>query len=270
MEVFAFGPFQDEPLRLGPKIDFWPVRTDAIEQLLQGMQPLERDTLGAPQRGLPAIEYILFRPDAATILSDGSRACEYLEFLADDLLHHAEDMRTAWDPTGQNFLGELISPTGASFSDRHAALSEVANRMAFTIEDIRADKLGAPLGETTGGSPLPDNVESRFSARSIGDIRDNLLGIEWLYFGTGVDGSVGLSFYSKERGQDFDAAFAAHLRDARVALDAIPEPLTEAVSTSPAKVAAAIETLAAFQRLLQVDIIGALALTPRFNDNDGD
>lgn len=33
-EVFAFGPYKNEPLRLGPKIDSWPARPESIEEFI--------------------------------------------------------------------------------------------------------------------------------------------------------------------------------------------------------------------------------------------
>jgi predicted lipoprotein len=54
------------------------------------------------------------------------------------------------------------------------------------------------------------------------------------------------------------------------ALDAVPEPLTEAIATSRAAVQAAIDQLGVLQRAIQVDVINALSLSVGFNDNDGD
>jgi predicted lipoprotein len=54
------------------------------------------------------------------------------------------------------------------------------------------------------------------------------------------------------------------------AIDAIGAPLGRAVVSEPESVEAAIDSLGALQRLLQVDIANALSLTVGFNDNDGD
>jgi hypothetical protein len=54
------------------------------------------------------------------------------------------------------------------------------------------------------------------------------------------------------------------------ALDAIPEPLTEAIVSSRPAVQKAIDQLGALQRAVQVDVINALSLSVGFNDNDGD
>ena len=256
MEVFAFGPYDDAPLRLGPKIDFWPARENSIESILGDSSPIDPEALGAPTKGLPAIEYLLFRENALASLSESPRACEYLTLLSTDLQENANAIRSAWEPAEGNYLAELVEASGGVFDDTHAALSEVVNRMAFTVENIRSDKLGVS----------PDKIESRFSDRSIEDIRDNLTGLENLYFNDGVT----LSSYAKDRGHDFDDLMRESVATVRLALDRIPEPLSTAIVDNPESIESALVALTSLQRLIQVDIIGALALAPAFNDNDGD
>jgi len=59
-EVFAFGPFSEEPLRLGPKIDFWPARPENADEVLAGSDPITAETFGAASKGLPIVEYLLY------------------------------------------------------------------------------------------------------------------------------------------------------------------------------------------------------------------
>ena len=37
MEILKFGPYIEEPYRLGPKIDFWPVRPHTIDEMLNAV-----------------------------------------------------------------------------------------------------------------------------------------------------------------------------------------------------------------------------------------
>ena len=65
-EVFAFGPYREFPLRLGPQIDFWPARTEQVEELIAGDAELSAEalsSLGASARGMPVVEYLLYAPD---------------------------------------------------------------------------------------------------------------------------------------------------------------------------------------------------------------
>lgn len=274
-EVLAFGPFKEEPLRLGPKIDFWPVRADTVELLLGGTGTIDNTMLSASQKGFPVIEYLLFQPDIDLVasFSEDARRCEYLTAATEDLALRAQAMREAWDPEQGNFIAEMVEAGNNDdglFESVHLALSEIVNRMAFTVENIRRDKLSRPLGDLTGGSPQPDKAESYLSGRSIADIRDNLRGIELFYFGDGSAESIGLDTYARQRGHDFNQAMKDELAATRAALDAIPEPLTQAILDDPDSVSQTIDRLTDLQRLIQVDILNALALTPSFNDNDGD
>lgn len=269
-EVFKFGPVADEPLRYGPKIDFWPARPDTIEALLAETGTLDPDDLGAAAKGLPAVEYLLFGAGAREGFHESTRRYEYLVVLVDDLILQTQRLAEAWDPAGGDYQSELVEAGRGStmYDTLSMALSEVVNRMGFTIENIRADKLGA--GIAPDGTPQPDKLESLFSGRSIGDINDNLRGIEQLYFGDPKLGLLGLDDYLEHRGFHLGARMQSELANSRAALERIDLPFSVAIDSEQELVEDAIDRLELLQRLIQVDVIGALSLNVRFNDNDGD
>jgi predicted lipoprotein len=247
---------------------------DAIVEVLNGSDPIDGELLGAAQKGLPVVEYLLYERDidVAQAFADTPRRGTYLVALANDLALRATLMREAWDPAVGNYLGELTGAgeSSTTFGTVQIALSEIVNRMAFTAENIQAEKLGIPVGDAAGGNPQPESVESRFSGRAVQDIEDNLRGIELFYFGSGSPDSIGLDVYARERDPQFTDRMRTALDKARVDLDAIGMPLDEAVLAAPGLVHTAIASVGEIQRLIQVDIMGALGLTPSFNDNDGD
>jgi predicted lipoprotein len=279
-EVFAFGPYSRPEFRIGPRIDSWPARVDRIEEVIAGETPVTSEQiagLSVWQRGLPVVEYLLYAPNDGALESlPDARRCETLVAVGQDLANQAEAMRSAWDPNGGNFAAEL-SEAGrgtTAFRSLRDAFGQVVNRIGFTLENARSDKLGRPLGEAAG-EVQPDQSESRFSGRSIEDLNDALDGIEWLYFGgTSVrDGGAsfdGLSRYATERGQALDAPIRAALTQARDALSAVGAPVHIAVVDNPAAVTQVSTQFEQLQRLFQVDLIGALGLSLSFNDNDGD
>jgi predicted lipoprotein len=275
-EVYAFGPYSRPEFRIGPKIDSWPARNEDIEQLIAGDSPVDPSSvasLGVWHKGLPAIEYLLYpTTDAEPLALSEPRRCEYLSSLGAELVSRAREIHVAWSPEGADFAAQLSDAgrTSTAFRSLRDAFSEIVNRMGFTIQNIRRDKLGRPLGEASGGTPAPDSAESRFSGRSLADIQDNLDGIELLFYGDAGRNVPGLRQYLSERDRDFDDAMRSALDESRARLDAIGMPLTEAVQSSPDAVVQASEQLDELQSLIQVDIIGALGLTLNFNDNDGD
>lgn len=269
-EVFKFGPVADEPLRYGAEIDFWPARPDAVEAVLAETGAIVPDDLGAAAKGLPAVEYLLFGEGALEAFRESKRRYEYLQVLIDDLGLQTRRLAEAWDPEGGNYQSELVDAGrgSAMYDTLSMALSEIVNRMGFTIENIRADKLG--VGIAPDGTPQPDNLESLFSGRSIGDIDDNLRGIEQLYFGDPKLGLLGLDDYLQHRGFHLGERMRSELANSRAALERIDLPLSVAIDSEQDLVEDAIDRLELLQRLIQVDVIGALSLNVRFNDNDGD
>jgi predicted lipoprotein len=150
------------------------------------------------------------------------------------------------------------------------ALSELVNRMAFTVENIRGDKLGRPIGADGDGTPQAETMESLPSGRSITDIVDNLRGIELLYFGDEQAEILGLHAYLVHRGYQFATRMKSELQRSREALEAIDSPFSVAIVEDREDVELCIDVLGDLQRLIQVDLISALSLRVRFNDNDGD
>ncbi|HEY3500094.1 MAG TPA: imelysin family protein [Polyangiaceae bacterium] len=275
-EVFAFGPYSEEPQRIGPKIDFWPARPETIEGVLEDdfeLDPEAIEDLGAPAKGLPALEYLLYAPDADPVALFGDpRRGEYVRALAQDLVARAREIHDAWAPEHENFLNELVDAGRSStrFMNLNAALGEIVNRIGYTLENDRLEKLAPALGDTSDGTPQPDRLESTYSGRSLEDLRDNLAGIEHLYRGDAPSGLRGLDAYLRGRGKNLGRSFDELALACRNAFDALPGTLAEAVSAEPAAVREVMSRFAALQRFFQVDVLNALSLSLGFNDNDGD
>lgn len=277
MEVFAFGPHVAYPERFGPNIDFWPARETTIEETLLSEDDLDAASLGtsgASRRGLPVIEYLLWSAgdDTLAAFAENPRRCTYLVAASGDLANLARGFEDAWSREGGNFLDELVAPASVEdgmYMNTQEAMSEVVNRMGFTLENIRRDKLGRPLGDETGGEPQPHKVESYWSGHSIEDIEANLEMIELLFHGD--ESARGLASHPRLQGRpDLVAAFDGKLAAARDALDEIEAPLSKAVLEEPDRVRSAHEALGELQTLIQADVVGLLSLTPSFNDSDGD
>jgi len=281
-ETINFGPYMEQPWRLGPKIDSWPVREDTVEENLASVEPLTFDVvsrLGASSRGLATMEYLVFDPEGAGVVlekfeSDESRQrCNYTTALAEDLRVNADAMVRAWSPEGDDYLGDLLASgePGAPFMSIRDAANEIVNRMLFLTENVMREKLGRPLGLESGGEPRPELVESRYSENSIEDMLANLDGLESLYRGrfeshqgTGVQ--LWVRWYSPE----VDREMLRAITEARWAIEDLPPPLSRAVVNDPVLVQAAYDTIRELRNTIGVDVINALAGSVTFNDTDGD
>lgn len=273
-EVFAFGPYSEEPLRLGPKADFWPARPDAVREVLAGEGPIVPAALGAQQKGFAAIELLLWDPEVADLpraLATEPRRCLYLAALVPDLAARVRELAAVWSPSGGDFLGELTEAgeRDTMYESLHMAFGEVVNRVGYLVENVRNDKLARPAGLVSAGGVQPDKLESPFSGRALDDVRDNLDGVQRLLLGDGDD--LGLDGYLRGRGRFLRPLVADRLAAARAALDDLEAagPITMAIADTP-RVEALIARLGELQRAIQVDVLSALSLTVGFNDNDGD
>ncbi|MEM7437361.1 MAG: imelysin family protein [Myxococcota bacterium] len=281
-DVIAFGPYREQPWRLGPRIDFFPVREDTIAENLAVDEPftLERvSALGTASRGLATMEFLIFDTDGVDAAlsrlqgEDGAQACDYAVALAQDLSVNAEAMVTAWSEDGDNYLGSLLDSgePGTQFDSVRAVTNEIVNRMLFVADDIRVKKLGAPLGVETGGEPRPDEVESRYSDHSLADILANLDGLENLYQGE-FEGTSGISVreWVETRNRRVAGEVLDEIENTRSAVLAIPEPLRLSVETDPALVETAIDAAFELRNAIGIDMVNALGSTVNFNDTDGD
>lgn len=271
-EVIQFGPVIEYPDRLGPKLDDWPVNADAIEELVAGDDALDFDAMGTATRGSPVVEYLLWGQgdDTLDALSTDPRRCEVLAGACADLHANTSRLVEAWRT---DWLGPLSDPAGAGPASPYSTLQDVidewVNRMGFTVENVRATKLGKPLGDDAGGTPQPDTLESRHSGRSLADARDALAGVRDVWDGAGGGQHPGISRLAEPDPQlsaQLDELFEA----SALRLSEIPEPLEESVALSPGRVADAQEALRALQVAIQVDLAPGLGVTITFNDNDGD
>ena len=270
MEILKFGPYIEEPYRLGPKIDFWPVRPDTIDEVLAGDLDLTSETMrnyGTSSKGFPALEYLLYADHNV----EDPRYCQYIVALGGDLVYQSTSLRKAWDPSEGNYLSNLTEAgeDGKSFSSTEEALAEVVNRLGHTLANIRTDKLRKPLGLDVGEVQL-DKMESPYSHRSLRDILDNLEGIRKVYYGS--DDGVGLSDYLQERGLNLDADFQAYLDDCVSATEAMDQQgsLAEAFLIDSESVLYLADRLGGLQSYIQVELMSALSLWLTFNDSDGD
>ena len=273
-----FGPIVDEGY--ASAIDFWPARPSSIEGGLASgaSSQAELDALGVASKGMPAIEYLLWDPqlgDAAILelylAAEGPQRCAHVELLAADVALRLDELDAAWrDPGG---FAEQLEQAGSSeaFPTLALAIDELLNAMIAGLHELDDPKLGAPLGESVG-APQPDLVESRFSDRSLLDIRDGLDGFERAYFGSGEgsEDAPGLSLVVASESAAVDQRVRDALEAARAAVEAVPEPLRTAIVEAPEQVAAAREAVHQLRVVLTVEVASLLGVTVSLSDNDGD
>lgn len=278
-EMFEFGPV--DQLVAAPMIDNWPTNTVGIEEALDTTTPINSEyiaSLGSTRKGLPAVEYFLFdfsEGDQAILdkLQSHQNRLQYLTALTERLHTFAVEIHTAWDPSGGNYLDTFTNSTGKSAA---SSINILANNFLMLIEEVKNKKLGIPLGKSSMGTLLPENVEARFSGRSLVLIERNLDAIEDVFTGNGTKGDLeGYADYLNAlgvqyQGQPLSEAIIQQIAVAREKTEIINEPLKVAVEANTAQVD---EAYNAAQRLVvftKTDMMSNLGLLVTYTDNDGD
>lgn len=272
-EAYLIDPPFD-PGRLA-KIDTYPVDATRVEAVIAGGSAIDADLvegLGSTVKGFFAVEYLLFaEPDdpAAVVaaLADASTGEARRSYLAAAAAVLASDLSSAadqWDPAGRDLAGSLGR-------DENMSVERLANRLAVLTETIADRRLGGPLGKTSGGVPQPRSAQSERSGNTRQDILDALGGLRNVYFGRfGAERTAGLDELVSAASGELDDAYRAALSGAIEAVEAIPEPLTEAVESDRASVEAAYAASKALARRTATDLVSGLGTTLGFSPFDGD
>lgn len=296
-EAHAFGPVKD--LYSRSDIDWYPTEPDKIDALLSQETEISPDVLalqGAGARGFGAIEYLLFSalgsaPDDATSdeailaeLSSGepesARRCEYLLSAAMLLGDAARELNAAWraPSEGGTAFTDTFGKAGQEsdrYSSTQSAINDLVNALIFGLEDTADEKLGMPMGMSDGGNPHPELVQASLSGNALQDILNNLRGLEAVYRGAqdpsgSPEGESSLSGLVNSRKAAIDERILGELDTAIAAVEAIPQPLQQAVVTDAEKVQVAWDAIKVVQTSFTSDVAALLGVTLTFNDNDGD
>jgi len=246
-------------------------------------------------RGLPAIEYLLFVTDGAnrcpataTINTSGTwaalgdaevsrRRLIYAHSAAVLVAERARELRLAWDPAGENFLGTFSTAGAGStlFTSAQAALNGLSDALFYIYKDVTDLKIGIPAGiyVDCATDTCPDNVESPWSDTSLDWIRINLLAFRDVYLGAPPPREapgfgdplppVGAAGPDRRIREAIDVALAA--------VDPVEVPLETAVGSDAIDVAELHRATRALADLFRIEVITLLDLElPNRIEGDND
>lgn len=245
----------------------WPISAAEIEELIADSSvEIDYDRLarriGADQRGLGAVDYLLGPPGAAALddLAD-RRRCAYLAGVAEVAAAEAALLPADW---AADFEGG--GPYRAVFADPGGTgLDDVVNDAVFLLEAITDLELGIALGEM-GSEADPSRIAEGPAGLGAADLASRLEGLRAVLIGAGETPS-GLS---PLLGGELTGRLAAQLASAAAAVAAIESPLLEAVAASPQTVSAARAAIKDLQVTVATEVVSRLGVTIGFSDADGD
>lgn len=279
--MFQLGPIGDE--NRGLRIEFWPDANNnvprAVEQMLARDDVLTAETLARQSvaaQGLPALERLLFDPDADALaeFTSGDRAarrCTYARAITGNLLGIARAVEAGWTGDG-GYASQLASAGRGSdvFATREAAIDEVVNGLFTTLSAARDDRLAGPLGGDTAADAKPFRAESAPSGNSFANLAASLRGAEAIY-----DGGSGFGFDDYLRASSRDALasrITGEFTTLQERIAAMPAPLTDAVQDEALRprVVELLDHATVLSGLIETDVSAAMDVKIGFNGNDGD
>lgn len=282
-EVYAFGPA--EVLNLEASVSYVAdtmLVSDAADPTVT-INQLYVEARPASAKGLWALEFLLFGgapgTDAAvlarcTVGAGAAARRTYAAALATNLHAKASTVRDGWDAATYRQL--FVAADG---NDVTSSLSLLANALVQRIELIKNDRLGQPLGETTGGTPQPNAVEGYASGESTELLLCALDGLEAPLRGNragqspapGLDDLLDHLEGTPASGQAaLSQRILAQLATTRQHTQALGTSLDAALAQQPATVRTIYDDTKQLTVLLKVEMISRLGVLLTFNDNDGD
>lgn len=242
LNAVAVGPLVER--RSARRIDFMPTRPASIERAI-AQEQRDMALVGAPAKGLPALEWLLWKHRLAA----GSAACDYAARVAEDIADEASVL--AADFAARREWGDEAQA---------AAFGEVLNQFVAGLEALRWAQIGRPLKEGRGQFPRAASASSaaawtaRWQAlRTLAVFREDA-----------PDAPISMEAYLRGRGFN---ALADRLLGAvqRAGL-----ALQGASPSRPAALNTALRELAALKRRMEDEVAPALDVSIGFSDADGD
>lgn len=281
LSTIAIGPLlQHRSIR---SIDFTPTRPRLIRRALantpQNMDDME--LVGAPARGLPALEWLLWQqPEQTDSNNKISSVIGYSQLLSEDILLHAHQLtKTTQQMAAKPWEGE----------DAKAAFSELINQWLGAIERLRWSKLQKPLMQKTQGSTKAQYPREASQQSGASWLR------QWqaIYQMAGFDatpnatvpslndgkpsGLITLETYLRGLGDNPLAdKLTGQLQQCNTAMQALA-PLQPTLPSNPSPSPAATDAittatkqLESLQRLTEHQLATAMRVSIGFSDADGD
>lgn len=246
----------------------WPIAPEEIEELIADTS-IELDTdrlanrIGADQRGLGALEYILGDPSTdPAVLSDleDARRCQYITGLttviADEAALIPDDWTVSFDD-GPAYREVFSEPEGDG-------LDSIVNDSLFLLEAMADAELGRAVGAMDREADLDAIIEGP-AGLAKEDLAEHLAGLRAVMVGAGE--AAGLN---PLLGDDLTDRLTVAFDAADVAVEAIDAPLRSAAADTPESILTARDAIKALQVIIATEVVSRLGVTIGFSDADGD
>lgn len=249
----------------------WPTVASALEDFIANNEVTEQSVAGiSPQiKALAGIEYLLFKGDIATTnqeFIDSEKRRNFLKLSSSFMLTQANRLSDIWSADGENYTTTFINSEESGISN---SFNLLFNGLYNAVDTGKVTKIGKPGGLENSDVVIPDLVQAPYSNQSLSLLLKSIETVEAVFFS---DEFTNISDYifSITNTNDLNNDIQTAIDDVKVAINAIPVSLEEAVVTNPAEVETLHNKLANLNVLLAVDVRSILSIIITSTDNDGD
>ncbi len=268
-----FGPVMDR--RSVGLIDWSPVEPERIETLLAERPNLTENevsyTLSSSQRGMGAVEYLIFGDDAADALASAPARCGYVVTLGRVIERETAGILEEWTverEEGGAYSGFFTGRADSSLLTK-TAVAELVRTQVFLMRTIVDMRLASALGLREGGADL-SALPGGLGRNALADLRQQTLGLRDMYEGHASEGALGISDLARPISKDTDDRMRARFAAAVAAIDGVEGPLKAAIVERPEQTRAVYDRLSELQLTLETELVSHLSVAVGFSDTDGD
>ena len=270
---YEFGPAEQQMLR--SNLNIYPTSTDKIEGNIKAGAYDLNAAVNLSAKGFPALDYLLYdggTPEAvAAKFAASSTRGSYAMAVAVQMQKLTEAAYNGW--LGGGYTGTFQQATGTAVG---SSVANLVNQLNADIDMTKRYKVGIPGGRFTAGTPQPMQAESPYGNLSLELLKRNVQADKNLFLGqAGTTNSLGLDDYlthvkAQYNGKPLAGVIEQQFDAVLTAIDAVPGPLTQAVTSQPATVTKVYDEFQKLIVLTKTDMPSALGVSITYTDNDGD
>ena len=270
-----FGPVMDR--RSVGLIDWSLVEPERIESVLSERPDMSEDdvryTLASSQRGLGAVEYLVFGDNALERLSSDFNRCGYLVTLGRVIEDETVAVLEEWTvkrEDGEGGYSGYFTGRASSSLIKKTAVAELVRTQVFLVRTIVDMRLASALGLRESGQDL-SVIPGGLGHNSLTDLRNQVLGLRDMYEGHDSEDGLGISDIVRPQSESTDERMREHFDASMAAIDAMEVgSLVSAIMERPEQVRAVYDRLDELQVTLNTEVVSQLAVAVGFSDTDGD
>ena len=273
-EAFRFGPAMDR--RSLSLVDWWPIDPEKVRRILSEGNTVSpeqvRQFMSSTQRGLGAIEYLLFdgEGDTSAHLPPDPARCQYMKAVAAVIEEETSELLRAWEGTNneESYAG-FFSGTAMSSLLAAEAESNAVRSMVFLVRTIADMRLGPALG--IAQDVYPPAFPSGKADHSKEDLHNQLVSLANLYNGSeGDKNALGISHHVRQLAPETDARMRDSFQASLGAVEDLPGSVVSTIAAEPERAMAAYRSIKELQRVLNTEVVSVLGVSVGFSDTDGD